>query len=241
MHEVSKRSGIQLIAATGFFFTEEQWLFKRSADTLAKYMLRDINEGMEGTDIKPGIIKCATDMLGVTEINRNILLASAKASKISGIPIYTHSTYKNRAGEQQLDLFLKEGVDPQKVVIGHVGDTNDIDYIEGLLKKGCYVGLDRFGNTLAMEYNPPEERVKTAVKLIEKGYIDQLILSHDHVVYVDIRENEWSQMKGIDVNNLPLDFCYISKNILPLFRKYGVTEGDIKKMLYGNPRKYFEK
>lgn len=241
IHEVANRTGIQIIAATGYFHTEEQWLYKRSADTLAKYLLKDIEEGMEGTGIKPGILKCATDKLGITEINKNMLLATAKASKVSGLPIYTHSTYKNKAGEQQLELFLREGLDPQKIVIGHVGDTNDVDYIEKLIKMGCYVGLDRFGDDFAMDKNSLEDRVKTAVKLIEKGYVDQLIISHDHVVFVDIEENEWVKMRGIDVNNLPLDYCYINNKALPLFRKYGVSESDIHKMLYSNPSRYFGK
>ena len=111
---------------------------------IAPLYIREIEEGIEGTDIKAAIIKVANDVGGVTPEGEIILRAAARAQKATGVPISTHTWAPERVGEQQVAIFEDEGVDLNKVYVGHSNDTDDTDYLIGLLEKGVWIGLDRY-------------------------------------------------------------------------------------------------
>src|SRR6185503_12571790 len=90
--------------------------------------VRDIEEGIAGTGVKAAILKCATDKPGVTHGVERVLRAVAKAHRSTGVPISTHTHARTERGLDQQRIFEEEGVDPSRVIIGHSGDTTDIDY-----------------------------------------------------------------------------------------------------------------
>lgn len=237
MREVAERTGIQLIAATGFFYTENQWTFNRKAESFFKYLMMDIREGIQGTDSHPGIIKCATDAAGITPINESMLHAHAMAAAESGLPIGTHSYYGNRSGLGQMDIFEQYDLNPKKILIGHCGDTNDLGYLRELLSRGCYIGLDRFGDDAK---NPLEKRVETLLALWEEGYGEQLMISHDYVCFVDLGQFEWEELKKTDPDDVPYNYRYIHRYVLPLLRERGFGQSEIDCLLVDNPRRFFE-
>lgn len=237
MREVAKKTGMQLIAATGFFYTESQWTFNRKAESFLKYIMLDIEEGIQGTDSKPGIIKCATDVAGITPVNEIMLHAHAMAAAESGLPIGTHTYYKNRSGLGQMDIFEQYGLDPRKILIGHCGDTNDLGYLEELLSRGCCIGLDRFGDDAK---NPLEKRVDTLLKLWDRGWKDQLIISHDYVCFVDLGQFEWEELQKTDPDDVEYNYRYIHRRVLPLLREHGFGQKEIDHLLVDNPRRFFE-
>ncbi len=236
VREVAELTGMQIIAATGFFHTEQQWMYFRDTQSFLRLIMADINDGMDGTGIKPGIIKCCTDSLGVTEINEKLLTASAIAARESGLPVTTHASCDNRSGIAQLKILEKHGIDPAKIVIGHLGDTNYIDYLKEILSYGCYVGLDRFGDEAK---NSMENRVDTLCRLAELGYADKIMVSHDHVCYVDIGPFEWRNVRGTDPAVNPYNFCTFSDRAVPLLEARGMTQREIDNILIENPRRYF--
>lgn len=236
MKDVADRTGMQIIASTGFFHTENQWLYGRSAGSILRYLMIDIEEGIQGTDIHPGLIKCATDTAGVTEINQRLLKAHADAARRSGLPIGTHSYYGNRSGIAQMEIFEKFGLNPRKILIGHCGDTNDIGYLEELLRHGCCIGLDRFGDNAK---NSLEDRVNTLVELCDRGYMDQLMISHDYVSFVDIGDFEWRNVRGTDPDDAQYNHRYIHRYVLPLLREKGFAQTEIDRLLVENPRRFF--
>ena len=87
-----------------------------------------------------------------------------------------HSRPASKTGPRQVEIFLEEGVDPGKIQIAHCGDTDDVGYIEGLIEKGVWVGLDRYGIEM---YLPMEKRNATTLALLEKGYADRVFLGAD--------------------------------------------------------------
>lgn len=234
--EVADKTGMQIIASTGFFYTENQWMFLRSEENFLKWIMHDIEYGIQDTEIRPGLIKCGTDSLGVTEINFKLLKAHAEASKISGLPIATHSYYKNKSGLDQVKIFEKEGLNPKKVLIGHCGDTNDIDYLEEILKTGCYIGLDRFGDDLK---NSLDNRINTLETLCERGWIKQLMISHDYVCFVDLGNFEWNQKRKQDPDDEKYNSRYIHRYVLPELKKRGFDEEDINQIMIKNPMMFF--
>ncbi len=237
MLDVARRTGMQIIAATGFFYTENQWTFNRKAESFYKFIMLDITKGMQGTDSKPGLIKCATDVAGITPVNEIMLHAHAMAAADSGLPVATHSCYANRSGIGQMDIFDKYRLNPKKILIGHCGDTNDIGYLEELLSRGCYIGLDRFGDD---EKNPLEKRVDTLMKLCERGWIEQLIISHDYASFVDLGQYDWDVMKESDPDDAKYNYRYIHRYALPLLRQKGFLEEQIDQLLVKNPQAFFE-
>ena len=237
MKEISERSGLQIIPCTGLYYNEDPWINRKDPNFIADLFVRDIQEGIQGTDIKAAIIKCGTDSYGFSPINMTTLKAVGIAGRITNAPIYTHTIASTKMGLKQQEILANEGVDLKRVVIGHSGDTNDLDYIEELIKNGSYIGLDRFGSDHIFS---EEDRINNVVKLVEKGYIDKLILSHDWPLYFDHGTNYWNEAKNVDIDSLKIGYWFISRNTIPELLKRGLTQKDIDKMMIDNPRTFFE-
>jgi phosphotriesterase-related protein len=92
-------------------------------DVLADVFVRELTEGMGGTRYRAGAIKVATGEGRMTEGEARIFRAAAQAHARTGAPIITHTT--NGLGPEQAEFLLREGVDPAKVVIGHLGFEPD--------------------------------------------------------------------------------------------------------------------
>jgi phosphotriesterase-related protein len=225
IREVAERAGAQIIAATGFYFHDEPWLGGWEVDRLVEYLLRDIEVGIQGTDSKAGIIKAATAEAGVTAINRKTLQVAARLHEASGVPISTHTTPQDRNGLAQQDVFEEEGVDLSRVVIGHCGDTTDLEYLETILRRGSTIGMDRFGLDMIM---PMKERVVTIAQLCERGWADRMVLSHDACCHIDFfppgtpMPPKWN-------------YRHICEDVIPALRKEGVSEEHIRRMTVDTP------
>jgi phosphotriesterase-related protein len=142
LEEVSRKSGMQIVACTGHWLSPSLSMAARTADELAEFFILEIERGIEGTDIKPGVIKVATDQEGVTPFLEGALRAAARASKTTGVPVTTHTYAAGRIGEKQADIFESEGLNPVAVCLGHCDDSDDMGYLTGLLKRGYTIGMD---------------------------------------------------------------------------------------------------
>ena len=228
---VSEASGVNVICPTGFYWTEEPWMHGWDAEYLSKYMIRDITDGILDTGIKAGIIKCATDHTGVDDFNKKLLQASALAHRATGTPISTHTTVANSSARDQVSAFQEFGVDMTRVVIGHLGDSTDIEYLESILASGCFIGMDRFGLEAML---PSDDRVKTVATLCEKGYAGQMVVSHDACSFQDFFDGEY-------IENFAPNWCYehVPRDVLPALAEAGVSQADIDTMMVSNPKKVF--
>jgi phosphotriesterase-related protein len=127
-------------------------------------------------------LTCATDEAGVTPGVGKTLRAVARAHLRTGAPISTHTHSGTRRGLDQLKIFVEEGVDPTRVVIGHSGDSTDLDYLLAVADSGAYLGMDRFGIDALLWF---DDRVATVARLCSLGRADQIVLSHDASCYID--------------------------------------------------------
>lgn len=233
---VADRVRINIVPATGLYTYDDVPMFFKfrgpgllidGSERLIDYMVRDLTEGIAGTGIRAGIIKCATDAQGVTPGVERVLRAAARAHKMTGAPITTHTHAETERGLDQLNIFAEEGVDFAKVVIGHSGDTTDLDYLHRLLDHGVTIGMDRFGLNLMLDF---DARVDTLVTLVQEGFADQIVLSHDASVY--------TQNFDIDAKAKLLpnwNYEHIHRDVLPALAGKGVTSDQIEQMLAGNP------
>jgi phosphotriesterase-related protein len=232
IREVAEKAGVQIVAATGFYWTEEPWFQGWEADQLVEFLLPDITRGIQGTNVKAGIIKAATDHLGVTPLNRKLLQVAARLHRATGVPVSTHTDVHTHTGLAQQDVFAAEGVDLRRVVIGHCGDTEDVAHLEQILHRGSFIGMDRFGLDFLL---PMEKRVSVIADLCRRGYADQIVLSHDASCHID-----WFPKELVAERAPRWTFRHIPDDVLPALRAAGVREEQIRTMTVDNPRRVFE-
>jgi phosphotriesterase-related protein len=233
MRRVSEETGLQVIPCTGIYTYDQlpQFFINRDPDQIADLFVSDIERGIQGTEIKAAFIKCAADEPGVTENIEKVHRATARASVRTGAPIMAHSRPASETGPRQVEIFEEEGVDLGKVQIAHTGDTDDLDYIERLLEKGVWIGLDRYGLDLFLPY---DRRQATTRALLERGYADRIFLSADSVASTD-----WFPPEVIDqliaagaANEWTIRI--VPEKVLPELRESGMTEEQERTMMVDN-------
>lgn len=238
LKKVQDLSPINIILCTGMYYDIPIfWLYK-DADEMAGAFIKDIKEGIQGSEITASIIKLATDdnAGGLNEQNEKCLRAGARAHRATGVPVTTH-TGPPKVGLEQQRVLREEGVDLSRVIIGHIGDTTDTDLQKKLMDEGSTIGMDRFGIYSEGMTITFDERVDTVAKLCLEGYADRMILSHDHMCWID-----WDLINLIpawpDINkNL---YTHISDDVFPALRERGVSEEQLNQMMVKNPRRLFE-
>lgn len=236
IREVAEAAEIQVIAATGLYYHEEPWMAGWEADRIVEFLVGDIEKGIQGTDIRAGIVKCATDQAGVTPVNEKLLRVAARLHRATGVPISTHTDAAKQVGLGQQDIFEDEGVDLSRVVIGHCGDSDDLDYLERVLRRGSSIGMDRFGIDMIL---PTDRRVKTIAQLCSRGWAPQMVLSHDACCFMDFWPKDViDQMVRSAAPNW--NFRHIPNDVLPALRAAGVSDADIEILTIENPRRIFE-
>jgi phosphotriesterase-related protein len=235
LKRVSQETGLQVVPCTGIYTYDHlpQFFLNRDADQIAEFFVADIEQGIQGTDIKAAFIKCAADVPGLNENIEKIHRAAARASVKTGAPIMAHSRPASNTGPRQVEIFEEEGVDLNKVQIAHCGDTDDLDYIEGLIEKGVWIGLDRYGLDLFLPY---EKRQATAKALIvDRGHADRIFLSADSVA-----SSDWFPPNVIEqliAAGAAKDWTIriVPEKVLPELRDAGMTEEQERTMMVKNP------
>ena len=237
IEEVSRESGVNIICATGTWRDIPRVFWTATPDMIAPLYIREIEEGIENTGIKAGIIKVANDMGGVTPEGEIILRAAARAQKATGVPISTHTWAPERVGEQQVAIFEDEGVDLNRVYVGHSNDTTDTEYLIGLMERGVWIGLDRYPGRQT-EFTPDwEGRTQTAWKLIQAGWGRRIMLGHDWSVTLSIASQEMQEQRHL---HNPDGYLFITRRVIPRLKELGATDEDIHNIFIDNPRRFFE-
>lgn len=237
IRNVARRSGVNIIVSSGFYYQEEPSLENRSESSVYELLLSECKEGIAGTDVFPGMMKAASAKDGMTPFAMKMHRATGRVAAEMDMPIFCHHDPATKCGPKIVQTLEEVGMKPEKIIIGHAGDTTDLDYLHDLLELGCYIGLDRFGYC-AFD-NSLEARVDVAVKLCREGFANQLILSHDLAVYMGVFE-DWNQFKDGPMQHMSPDYTYLHKTVLPMLETGGVTQADIDQMLNKNPRNIFE-
>lgn len=225
--EVSRRSGINIIAATGAYHHVPAYFKPRTAERISRLFIGDLEQGIAGTGVRAGVIKCAIDEPGMTDEIRKLTEAAALAHLATGALISTHTSPAGRTGLAQAGVLAGLGVDLSRVVIGHCGDTTDHGYLRELLGMGTNLGLDRFGLT---DYLDTGQRCEVVAALCADGFDDRLVLSHDAACFSDVVSRRYRDQHLPDWR-----MDHIVDAILPRLRQLGVTESAIVNMTVANP------
>ncbi len=223
MRDVAERTGVQIVACTGIYTYDflPHYFENRDADVMAEHFVEDIERGVQGTEVKAAFLKCAADAPGVTEHVEKIHRACALASVQTGAPIMAHSMPAVATGPRQVEIFLEEGVAPEKIQIAHCGDTDDVDYIQGLLDRGVYVGLDRYGLEM---YLPMDRRNATAAELLRRGHAERIFISQDFCATIDWFPPEAAEALAAQGAIRDWSMTLVFDEVVPTLREQGVLD-----------------
>lgn len=240
LRRVGENLDFNILVATGYYSFDQLPSFYHNhgpglmidgPDPLYDMFVRDIRHGIAGSGIKAAVIKIATDTPGFTEDVKRIFTAACRAQMETGVPISTHTNAALKGGLDQQAFFKETGVDLARTVIGHSGDSTDLDYLRRLMDAGSYIGMDRFGLTWFLS---DEERTETIVRLCELGYAERMTMSHD-AAYFSVNSEPSYRAKALPDWNHTL----IPKKIIPRLKEAGVTDQQINRMIVENPRNIF--
>lgn len=224
--KVKEETGINILSSTGYykspFFKEE--VYNLGINDLYIIMLKDIIQGIDGTDVKADVIgEIGTSKDNITHEEEKVFRASAIAHVETGKPIVTHTTL-GTLGMEQIKIFKEYGVNLDKVVISHVDLSADLEYILRLIDTGANVAFDTIGK---INYQPEEIRVNLLKELTKRGLSEKIVLSMDIT-----RKSHLKYLNG-------LGYSYLLDNFVPLLRKSGISEADIDNMLKLNAKRIY--
>lgn len=238
---VAEQSQVNVIVATGWYTHHEAPAFAAlngpgrllgGPDPLTEIFIRDIVEGIDDTGVRAGVLKFAADRYGITDGIFYIMQAVADAHLETGAPIFTHSAPHQRNGLDQQDYLEGRGVDLTGVMIGHCGDTDDLDYLRRVADRGSFLGMDRFGLESRLPYG---RRLETVARLCELGYASRMVLATDSSAYSvnfpdTARQERLPRWRAQEVMG----------SVVPDLLKRGVAENDIHTMMTVNPARIFD-
>jgi phosphotriesterase-related protein len=235
---VAGGTDLNIIVATGLYtYNDVPFYFtyrlphSDGADPMTALFVRDITTGIADSGVKAAFLKCAVDEPGLRPGVERVLRAVGRAHVETGAPITVHTHPHSGAGREVVRVLRAEGADLTKVVLGHSGDTTDLDYLTELADAGCLLGMDRFGIDLITSF---EDRVGTVAAMCSRGYAESLVLSHDAACYID-----WFPPGSVARFAPSWNYQHIFEDVLPALRARGVTDAQIDTMLVANPRRYF--
>ncbi|MEW6270877.1 MAG: phosphotriesterase-related protein [Thermodesulfobacteriota bacterium] len=243
MAEVAQASGMRIICTTGAYF-EEQGLTYTFAnlplDDIAAIYEKEITEGIGETGIKAGLIKIATGNHHVSEYERKLLVAAARAAKRCDVPLISH-TQEGSCGLDQIEIVTAEGVPPHRLLVGHSDGIDDPEYHRAIVRGGSYIGFDRLGITIIL---PDEVRVKNIASLVRDGWGKQVCLSHDTICASWLGRPIIGPGQVLDPALIPTMLpswtpTHLFERVIPMLLDAGVAESAIYSMLDENPARWF--
>jgi phosphotriesterase-related protein len=235
---------LNIVAATGYYTYQDVPFFSHyrrpdvrsrigmaDPEPMVPMFVADITEGIAGTGVRAGMLKCAIDQPGLTPGGERVIRAVAQAHLETGCPITVHTHPATYQGLVVRQVMAEEGVDAGRVVLGHSSDSTDLDHLTGLAEAGFSLGMDRFGIHMDTRF---EARRYTVVELCRRGFAEHMVLSHDAACLID-----WVEAEALPF--IPQwHYLHIEQDVLPNVHQHGVTEEQITTMLVDSPRRIFE-
>lgn len=241
IQEIAAQTDLTIVLATGLYtYNEIPFQFHYTGpgllfdvpEPLTELFVKDLTEGIADTGVRAAFLKCAIEEQGLTPGVERVMRAVGQAHVQTGAPITVHTNPHTQSGLVVQRVLREEGVDLGKVVLGHCGDSTDLDYLMSLADAGSMLGMDRFGLDILL---PFEERVSTVVELVRRGYADRIGLAHDASCFID-----WFDAEAKEQAVPRWNYRHISEDVIPALLERGVSEADLETMLVTNPRRQFE-
>jgi phosphotriesterase-related protein len=235
LRDISLRTGLHIIASTGFYVASGHPTFVRGAtiEDLVEVLLSDLTDGIGGTGIRAGFLGDLGTTGALTDDETKCLRAAAIAHLRTGVAMGVHLDVSDRQALKVIDILRAEGVRPERVVLEHLDEPaeRDPEYLLRIGGEGVYMEFDGWGSEFY--YGPPynvaeprdRERAIAVKRLIDSGHIQRVLITQD----VWLRQ----QMKRYGGDG----YDCLLKHGLPRLREAGVTDEQIRVMLVDNPKR----
>ena len=225
VRQLAERTGLNIVRGAGWYREPyyDQRLHRMKTDEVAEELVRDITEGIDGTDVRAGILgEIGANFTWVSPVEERVFRAVARAHKKTGVSIATHATEWS-VGLDQLDILEEEGVDLRRVVIGHCHSHLNHGYHAEIARRGAFVQFDRIGS-IANEYE--RERLYQLIKqMIDAGLIKHLLFSQDVC-----RKTDYVAYGG-------KGYEYVAGALREDLREIDVTDEQFHQITVENPRR----
>jgi predicted metal-dependent phosphotriesterase family hydrolase len=225
LRQIAEASGVNVIMGCGFYrdpYLDRHYIDTHSVDELADGIVRDLEEGVDDTGIRAGVIgEIASDRHYLSAPEERAFRAAARAHRRTGVTITTHATFWP-VGDIQLDLFAEEGVDPRRVVVGHCDSVPSPEYHERLAKRGAFVEFDFIRGLSEFD---TRNQVGYVLNLRRKGYLDHIVLSQDIC------------FRGLLKTYGGCGYGHVATVFAGLLRQAGLSEDELHQILVENPRR----
>ena len=233
VRQISEATGVNIIMVATYYEISPEYAAKRTLDQLADGLVEEVTVGIDGTDVKAGMIGEILTSWPLKPAEEKALRAAARAQVRTGAPLSIHPSPWDKEALALLDIVESEGADLRKVVICHLDHVIDVEYHKAVAARGAYIEYDRFG--IDRYGGHPEhnlkvfprdtERIAGIKELISAGYLSQILISHDICMKIELK-----RFAGPG-------YGYILRSMVPMFRRAGIEEESIQKMLIDNPRR----
>jgi predicted metal-dependent phosphotriesterase family hydrolase len=229
LRTIAEASGLHLVMGAGWYRTAyypaDAGIERRTAGDLADVLVAEIAEGAGDTGVRPGIIgEIGTDKPWLTPAEERVHRAAARAANRTGLAITTHAVLSD-VGLSQLRIFEEEGVDPNRVVIGHADSHQVLDHYLAIIERGANLEFDFIGMPWPTEHGNEPRTIELACELLARGHADRIFVSQD--VCHD------NQLKRYGGNG----YVYLLETFLPQLREAGASEAEIRTITVENPRR----
>lgn len=240
IREVAHATGLNIICCTGFYLLQRSQLGMKAADFQDK-MLKDIEHGLQGTDVRPGVIKTASTRMPIRPAERELFIAAARVQRKYHLPICVHSV--SGCAEQQA-ILEEAGADLKRCYFSHIEATfgwsgrtvdQEIDYLEGVVAKGSSLSFNNFGN---WNHTKPEDLARIIHELTRRGHADRMVATMDVT---------WSFEHGklkllwedTNVNGRDRTYAYLLESAVPWMQANGIPKSVTDRFIIDNPRRIF--
>jgi len=231
---VSEKSGVHIIASTGFhklsFYPEDHWLHSASEDELIRLFIGELNQGMyldgdtafpsrQGS-AKAGQIKTALDTEGLSSRYQKLFTAAAEAAKAADCAFMVHIE-RDSDPRQLADFLVKLGLSGARVIFCHLDRAvADVDVHKEICEQGIYLEYDTIGRP---KYHDDEKEAAIILELLKAGYEKQLLMSLDT-----------TRSRLVNYGGAP-GLAHILNVFIPLLLQKGITETQIRSFFTDNP------
>jgi phosphotriesterase-related protein len=232
---LSERTGVNIIAGTGFYLeaAHPEFVREKAAEELAEMILADLRQGEDG--VLPGIIGEIGVSQDFTPAERKSLTAACVVQLETGLPMQVHLPGWFRLADDVLDHVEANGVDPAYVVLCHMNPSgSDQQYQRRQAERGAWIQYDMIGAELfyadqGVQCPSDEENAQNIVSLVEAGYLNRVLVSSDIFL-----KNLLRAYGGPG-------YGHVLQYFVPRLRRLGLGADAIEQLLVGNPRSLFER
>ncbi len=216
---------VNVIALTGFnkpYYCDKS-VFETSDEDHIRRCVRDITEGIDGTDYRAGIIKGGTGYNTMNDQDQKLMRIAAEVHLETGAPVLTH-TEAGTMGLEQVEFLAEYGVESSRVVLSHMDRNPDFWVHKNLAQTGVFLGYDCPGK---FKYGPDEIRVNLLKRMVEAGFGKNILLGNDLG-----RPSYWRSYGG----GPGLD--YVLTKYVARLKDEGISDEAIEDLLVKNPRRW---